>query len=119
MGLLKKYKWHKIAPDAAAAIVALPSDDIALIEVEGKKICITRYKDSWYGFAHSCPHAGGLMNEGYQDGEGNVVCPIHHYAFSLRNGHNTTGEGYKIKTYPVESRKDGLYVGLEGKGLFG
>ena len=119
MSLLKKYKWHKVSAEAAAAIVNLPPGDIGLVEVEGKKICITRFRDAWYGFAHSCPHAGGLMNEGYQDGEGNVVCPVHHYAFSLRNGHNTSGEGYKIKTYPVESREDGLYVGLDVGGLFG
>ncbi len=117
MSLLKKYKWHKVAEPGAFA--NLEADDIRLVEAEGKKICITRYKDAWYGFSHSCPHAGGLMNEGYQDGEGNVVCPVHNYAFSLRIGHNTSGEGYKIKTYPVESREDGLYVGLDGVGLFG
>ena len=117
MGLLKKYKWHRLADETAAALAELPPGDIRLVQIEEKKICLTRFKDSWYGFAHGCPHAGGLRNEGYQDGEGNVICPIHHYAFSLRNGHNTSGEGYKLKTYPVESRPDGLYVGLDGGGL--
>jgi nitrite reductase/ring-hydroxylating ferredoxin subunit len=113
---LKRYKWHKIAEAADADKIA--PDSIGLVEVEGKKICITKFQDKWYGFAHTCPHAGGLMEEGYQDGEGNVICPIHHYAFSLRNGHNTTGEGYKIKTYPVESRPEGLFVGVQAGGLF-
>ncbi|MDP4216390.1 MAG: Rieske 2Fe-2S domain-containing protein [Bacteroidota bacterium] len=112
----RKYKWHRVA--ASAAELSWSPGDIALVEVDGKKVCIARFADGWYGFSHSCPHAGGLMNEGYLDDAGNVVCPIHHYKFSLRNGRNTTGEGYKLKTYPVELRPEGVFVGIE-EGLFG
>jgi nitrite reductase/ring-hydroxylating ferredoxin subunit len=113
----KKYKWHKVA--ASEAEIKWSSGDIGVVEVEGKKVCIARFKDGWYGFAHHCPHAGGLMDEGYLDDAGNVVCPVHHYKFSLRNGRNSSGEGYKLKTYPVELRPDGIFVGLEEGGLFG
>jgi nitrite reductase/ring-hydroxylating ferredoxin subunit len=114
---LKKYKWHKVA-DSEADLKWLPGE-IALVAVEDKKVCIARWGEGWYGFSHTCPHAGGLMEEGYLDGAGNIVCPIHHYKFSLKNGRNTTGEGYKLKTYPVELRPDGVFVGLEEGGLFG
>jgi nitrite reductase/ring-hydroxylating ferredoxin subunit len=114
---LKKYTWHKVA-ETEADIKWLPGE-VALVEAGDKKVCIARWKDGWYGFSHSCPHAGGLMEEGYLDDLGNVVCPIHHYKFSLRNGRNTTGEGYKLKTYPVESRPDGVFVGIVEGGLLG
>lgn len=113
----KKYKWHKVAEPEAAG--KLSPGDIGIVVVDGKKICIAQWQNGWYGFAHSCPHAGGLMEEGYLDDLGNVVCPVHHYKFSLKNGRNSSGEGYKLKTYPVESRPDGLFVGIEEGGLFG
>ena len=36
----------------------------------------------------------------------------------LRNGRDANGEGYKLKTYPVEIRPDGIYIGLDEGGLF-
>jgi 3-phenylpropionate/trans-cinnamate dioxygenase ferredoxin subunit len=44
-----------------------------------------------------------------------VVCPVHRYRFDIRNGRNTSGEGYFLKTYRVETRDDGVYLGWEEK----
>ena len=59
-----------------------------------------------------CPHAGGKLANGYIDVFGNIVCPVHHYRFSLTRGINTSGEGYHLKTYKVEEREDGWYIGI-------
>ena len=53
------------------------------------------------------------------DGVGNIVCPLHRYKFNLETGRNVTGEGYFLKTYPVESRPDGIYVGFKEKSWLG
>ena len=68
--------------------------------------------------AYACPHAGGILSEGYIDALGNVVCPIHRYKFSLQNGRNVSGEGYYLTTLPVEVREDGIFAGIEQKGFF-
>jgi hypothetical protein len=61
-----------------------------------------------------------MMSEGYIDALGNVVCPMHRYKYDVRNGRNTSGEGYYLTHWPVETREDGVYVGMETKGgLFG
>lgn len=118
MSLLKKYTWHKIADSIAE--INFSSEGLAEIETAGKKVCIAKQKDQLNACAHSCPHAGGIMADGYIDPLGNIVCPIHRYKFSLKNGRNTTGEGYFLKIYPVELREDGVYVGIEEKrSLFG
>ena len=88
-------------------------------EVDGKKICVAKNKDVLFACAHKCPHAGGFMDEGYLDATGNIVCSIHRYKFSLQNGRNTSGEGYYLKVYPVETREEGIFVGIENTGLFG
>jgi len=113
----KKYIFHKIADHPSA--LSFSSNQIAVAEVKGKKICITRFQDQWFAFAYKCPHASGIMAEGYVDAIGNIVCPVHRYKFSLNNGRNTSGEGYYLKTYPVEVREEALYVGLPDGGLFG
>jgi nitrite reductase/ring-hydroxylating ferredoxin subunit len=89
------------------------ASDIAVVEVEGKKICVTKYKDEWYAFAATCPHASGQMDQGFVDALGNIVCPVHRYRFSLKNGRNTSGEGYYLKTYKLEIRGTALYVGIQ------
>jgi len=112
----KKYKWYKIA-ELEAEITWSPHD-IALVEAGPKKICVARHNGSFFGFAPKCPHAGGLLTDAWLDETGNVVCPLHRYKFSLKNGRNTSGEGFHLKTYPVEQREDGIYAGIEEGGLF-
>ncbi len=76
-----------------------------------------KYLGNFFAFAYKCPHAGGMLPDGWIDAKGNIVCPVHGYRFSIENGRNVTGEGYQLKFWPVENRQDGIYVGLE-EGLF-
>lgn len=111
-----KHKWHKVA-DKEADIKWSPGD-IAEVAVDGKKICIAKGKDGWFGFADTCPHAGAPMIDAYVTGGCQVVCPVHQLKFNLKNGRDVNGGGYVLKTYPVELRPDGVFVGLEEGGLF-
>ncbi len=111
----KKYKWHQVAESEADIHPA--ENGIASVEVKGKKICITKFQDAWFAFTWKCPHAGGPLAEGYIDVVGNIVCPLHRYKFSIKNGRNSSGEGYALKTYPTELRPEGLFIGLEEGGL--
>lgn len=114
--MAKQYTWYRLA-DAGDPVAA--ENEIIEVEVNGKMICCARYQSRLYAFAYKCPHAGGLMADGFIDNSGNVVCPIHRYRFSIRNGYNCSGEGYYLKTYPIEEREDGIFIGIEKSGLFG
>jgi nitrite reductase/ring-hydroxylating ferredoxin subunit len=112
----KKYKWYKVA--SAATDLQWTPGDIAEVEVEGKKFCIGRSGEEWFGLAHVCPHAGAPMMDAYVSGACQVVCPVHHLKFNMKNGRDVNGEGYTLKTYPVEVRPDGVYFGVEEGGGF-
>lgn len=112
----KKYKWHRIAGDAAD--IKWTAGHVAEVQVNGKTLCLGRYGEEWYGFGLHCPHAGAPLTMGYIDGACHVVCPVHSLKFNLKDGRDTNGEGYKLKTYPVEVREDGVYMGFEEGGLF-
>jgi nitrite reductase/ring-hydroxylating ferredoxin subunit len=111
----KRYKWHKIADSRLE--IHFPANGLVVIEAAGKKITLSLWQDQLRGFAHKCPHAGGIFCDGFMDALGNVVCPLHRYKFSITNGRNTSGEGYYMKTYPIEERADGIFVGFEEGGL--
>ena len=111
--MAKQYNWHRVNS------LPLATGEIIVLDVQGKKICCTRHAGSLYAFAYKCPHASGIMADGYMDDDGNVVCPLHRYRFNVKNGYNTSGEGFYLKTYPVEQREDGVYIGFEKSSLFG
>lgn len=110
-----KYTYYKIAEDEAE--IPFQENGIALMEVQGKQLCIGRFADGLFAFPYKCPHAAGMLANGWIDVKGNVVCPLHQYKFSLATGRNVTGEGYYMKRWPVEKRGSEVYVGLETGGL--
>ncbi len=112
----KTYEWYKIADDITELTFA--ENGLLQLEVNGKNVCISQFKGDLFACAAKCPHAGGNLSAGYVDALGNIVCPLHRYKFSLVNGRNTSGEGYFLKTYPIEKRENGLFIGIEKGGLF-
>jgi nitrite reductase/ring-hydroxylating ferredoxin subunit len=112
----KQYTWHKIADHINE--VDFADNNIAVVEVKGKTICVGKHKHDVFAFAYKCPHAGGILSEGYIDALGNVVCPLHRYKYDIKNGRNTSGEGYYLKNWPVELRENGVFVGLEDSSGF-
>ena len=102
--------WIKIAEHVNE--ISFASNNIAVIEIEGRKICIGKKDENLFGFAYKCPHAGGLLAHGFIDVNGHVVCPLHRYRFDMGNGRNTSGEGYYLRHWKVEVKEDGVYLSL-------
>ena len=113
----KNCTWHKIAESISE--IDFSSNGMTEITVTGKTICLALHNNTLYACTQKCPHAGGILSEGYLDIQGHIVCPVHRYKFSPENGRNISGEGYYLKTFPVEIRPDGVYVGIADSSLFG
>lgn len=111
MHLPPQNTWYKIAETLAD--INFSSTGLAEVEVYGKIICVGLYHHQIFACTQKCPHAGGLLANGYIDAVGNLVCPLHRYKFNPANGKNTSGEGYCLKTFPVELRNDGLFVNID------
>ena len=79
--MAKKIKWFRISHDIASLNFA--ENNIAVAECNGKTICIGKHNDQLYAFAYKCPHASGILANGYIDPIGNIVCPVHRYKYSL------------------------------------
>lgn len=86
------------------------SNNIAVTEVKGRKICVGRHGDSYFAFAYKCPHAGGILADGFIDPQGRVVCPLHRYRFNPVNGFNVSGEGFYLRHWRVQHLEEGLFL---------
>lgn len=110
----KKYSWHKIA--LSQQELQFNNEGLLQLNAADKSICLIQKNNRLTACAAKCPHAGGTLAAGFTDAAENIVCPLHRYRFSIHNGRNTSGEGYFLKTYPVEIRDDGIFIRLEEKG---
>ncbi|WP_161499316.1 Rieske (2Fe-2S) protein [Flavipsychrobacter stenotrophus] len=102
------YTFHK----TTATLASLAEDKPTETTTGAKKVCLLKRADKIFAFAALCPHSGAPMCDGWVDPLGRVVCPLHKYRFDPANGRNTSGEGYKMTTFPVEIRDGAIYVGL-------
>jgi nitrite reductase/ring-hydroxylating ferredoxin subunit len=103
------FNWHKA--DLLTADTLL-ENKLTEVSVADKRIGLLKRNNVVYAFTAACPHAGSRLCDGWLDPQGRIVCPEHKYRFDPANGRNTTGEGYKLLTYPVEIREGDIYVGL-------
>lgn len=102
--------WFKIAESLAE--INFSVNGLAEVEVNEKKLCIGIHNNQIFACTQKCPHAGGILANGYLDAIGNLVCPLHRYKFNTKNGRNISGEGFFLKTFRIEEREDGIYICL-------
>jgi 3-phenylpropionate/trans-cinnamate dioxygenase ferredoxin subunit len=112
----KQYKWFKIVD--AENELTFSENNLRVLEINNKKITLAKHNDQLFACAYTCPHASGILADGYLDGMGNIVCPVHRYKFNLLNGRNISGEGYYLKTYPLKKNEEGIFIGFEKRGFF-
>lgn len=98
-------EWHP-----GPLLEALPADQPQEFSFPDKRVGLLRRGDSVYAFAASCPHAGAPLCEGRPDARGHLICPLHKYRFNPANGYNSSGEGYKLKTFPARVEEGRIFV---------
>lgn len=106
---MKIYNWHKIE---GITFPALEENKLTETFVAERRVGLLKRNNTVYAFSATCPHAGVNLCDGWIDPLGRIVCPEHKYRYDPTNGRNTSGEGYKLVTYPVEVREDEIFVGL-------
>lgn len=112
----KNVKWFKVANSINEIQW---QNNLAVAEAGGKKVTLAKINENLFACAYKCPHAGGILANGFIDAAQNIVCPLHRYKFNLANGRNVSGEGYYLKIYAVEQRETGIFIGFEESNWFG
>ncbi|MEE3849140.1 Rieske (2Fe-2S) protein [Gordonia sp. LSe1-13] len=80
--------------------------------VEGRQVAVFRMTDGTLRATDAvCPHRGGPIADGQFD-LGNVVCPLHQYAFRFSDGGCTTEGIGSVGVYRVEDRSGEIVIWL-------
>ena len=113
----KQGQWIKIA-ESLAELTERGNVQITEREVKGKLVCLVHEQGKLYACAGKCPHAGGRLSQGFTDGTGNIICPVHRYKFRLSNGYNASGEGFHLKSYPILENDEGVFIQFPDRHSF-
>lgn len=97
-------QWIRIAE-----VGGVPPGAGRAFEVEGNSIAVFNVDGKLYAIDDSCPHQGSSLAMGSLEGCV-VTCRSHGMKVNVIAGQGT---GMDVRSFPVESRPDGLYVGLE------
>ena len=64
----------------------LKNGEMAPVKVDAEDILVGKVKDTLYGVARYCTHAGGDLSKGELEGYV-LTCPVHGSQFDIRDGH--------------------------------
>jgi thiamine pyrophosphate-dependent acetolactate synthase large subunit-like protein/nitrite reductase/ring-hydroxylating ferredoxin subunit len=75
-----------------------------------RTLCMTRHEGSYGALDNHCPHQGGPLGEGSIE-NGLLRCPWHGWDYDPITG-KAPGYDDGVETFEVETREDGIYVGI-------
>jgi len=90
----------------------LPIGKSAIIRIGEKEIALFNYKGKYYAVDNKCPHKGAPLGEGRIE-ECIVICPNHEWRFKLETGGSLQNPELRTNVYPVRTKGNFLYIGLE------
>ncbi len=98
--------WYKVA-----SLDELPEGRVKTVTAGHKSIALTHYDGRYGALDNRCPHQGGPLGEGSIE-KGLLRCPWHGWDYCPLTG-QAPGFEDSLKTFPIEERSDGVYIGVE------
>lgn len=106
-------EWHNIP---IPLNVTKESKKVLSFRLKGKAYFLASHDNQYYAGYLKCPHAGGDLSRGKILESGEIVCPLHRYAFDLKTGRSK--EGFCIEHFPVKVENGNLMIGFKKRGWF-
>jgi 3-phenylpropionate/trans-cinnamate dioxygenase ferredoxin subunit len=106
------FRWIEIYNFGKHGLEVHPDGSLRVIDIDGKKLCLIRQRDTYYALDNKCPHAGASLGQGWCE-ENYLVCPIHRFKYDINTGKGAVGQGDFINTYPVKLENNKLWIGLK------
>ncbi len=109
---MSNYTWHKVFDSPEEAANEVPVRKLKELRIENISICFAHTAAGFFAVADACPHLGYSLSKGTTNYLNEVICPWHSYRFNLQNGRECEYKTRNATVYPVETRTDGIYIGI-------
>ena len=100
---------------AAETDSVAPGNSIA-VKLEGNFIGIHNVDGEYYAIDNVCPHVGGVLHAGKQEG-GVIVCPIHEWKFDVKTGKCIWPSECELATFPLKVNGCDILVDIDSPSL--
>ena len=80
-----------------------------LVDAFGRKVAIFRVEGRLFAIDDVCPHRGGPLSGGDIE-DGQVLCPLHAWAFDLETGMMRGNPSCRVPVYPVTEEDGVVYL---------
>lgn len=88
---------------------------VKTVEVGDRKLAVSNVGGEVYSLDAQCPHRGGPLDCGELRGNGELVCPWHHFRYDARTGVSTMPpDAYATKAHPTRVTDGTVEVLLAG-----
>ena len=96
----------------AAAIDALPDDEVIGVDLDGKSLALYKVEGAVFATDNICTHGHARLCDGFLEGH-EIECPLHQGKFDIRDGRALCAPlSEDIKIYPVKIEGNRIFVAL-------
>jgi 3-phenylpropionate/trans-cinnamate dioxygenase ferredoxin subunit len=105
-------EWIKIFNSEAEAKQRILPNAPQLLVLNGQRITLVLYNNTFFAVQDSCTHNGESLSKGKLNYLGEIICPWHGYRFELSSGRACDSDCADLRTYPIKIDGDGFFVGI-------
>ncbi len=80
-----------------------------LVDAFGRKVALFRVEGRLFAIDDVCPHRGGPLSGGDIE-DGQVICPLHAWAFDLETGVMRGNASCRVPVYGVMEEEGEIYL---------
>jgi nitrite reductase/ring-hydroxylating ferredoxin subunit len=103
-------KWIKVFVDLNAARAAVPHNCSKLVIIGEQRICLSNVGNTFFAIQDLCPHSGHSLSQGKLNYLNEVVCPLHGYRFSLKDGQEGDQKCKNARSFRIKLDETGLFI---------
>ena len=105
----KQLRWYPLFEHQAQLEEQFIRGNTQIVKTLFGDVLLVREGEEFYAFEPKCPHQRKPLNGSWTK-EGRLVCPVHQYAFSLKDGR---GHGMCLDRYPLQFKNGQVFIGKE------
>jgi nitrite reductase/ring-hydroxylating ferredoxin subunit len=109
----KRMRRFKLFDTKEDLIESLDENGRLIIRIGERKICLMQHEGQFHVFDHLCPHNKHSLFEGVINFKSEVVCPLHAYRFSLRDGVECEQRTAALKIHELTFEDPAVFLHLK------